>query len=74
MRCLHRSKNLHRKKPKKVVSRSRRLLLNLLFWFVKVSLIREAIVILLKKGWLTASEININNYSKPIKMNLSPTP
>ena len=32
-----------------LMNRSSRLLLNLLFWFAKVSLIREAIVILLRK-------------------------
>ena len=32
-----------------LMNRSSRLLLNLLFWFAKVSLIREAIVVLLRK-------------------------
>ena len=32
-----------------LMNRSSRLLINLLFWFAKVSLIREAIVVLLRK-------------------------
>ena len=53
---------------------SSRLLLNLLFLFAKVYLIREAIIVLLKERVMAASKININKYSKSIKMILSPTP
>ena len=49
-RCLHGSKIPHRIDLKRcLMNRSSRLLLNFLFWFAKIALIREGIVVLLKK-------------------------
>ena len=48
-----------------LMNRSSRLLLNLLFWFAKVSLIREAIVLVKRKRRLAA---------KSVILNLSPVP
>ena len=50
-RCLHGSKNPHRIGLKwYLINRSSRLLLNFLFCFAKIVLIREEIVVLLKKS------------------------
>ena len=49
-RCLHGSKIPHRIGLKRyLMDSSSRLLLNFLFWFAKIALIREGIVVLLKK-------------------------